>query len=140
MATTTKTLAPTGQTVTLPDMTERPNSSILVDGIGKDADAINALNTQMTKHLTMNGVGTSVTFQCTGAISSKQYAVLVIGVNDVVLAIIHSSNYSAISIKTGTAKACSMSGNNLTVSGFDYGRYYLIIPDTSIINDVVFGN
>lgn len=94
----------------------------------------------MAKHLSMNGVGTSITFQCTADISSKQYAVLVMGVNDAVLVIIHSSNYSAISIKTGTAKTCSMSGNNLTVSGFDYGRYYLIIPDTSIINDVVFGS
>ena len=44
MATTTKTLTPTNQTITLPDMTERPNASVLVDGIGKDADAINALS------------------------------------------------------------------------------------------------
>jgi hypothetical protein len=43
MATTTKTLTPTNQTITLPDMTERPDASVLVDGIGKDADAINAL-------------------------------------------------------------------------------------------------
>jgi len=48
MATTTKTLTPTNQTITLPDMTERPNASVLVDGIGKDADAINALSEQLT--------------------------------------------------------------------------------------------
>ena len=42
MATTTKTLTPTNQTITLPDMTERPNASVLVDGIGKEADAIEA--------------------------------------------------------------------------------------------------
>ena len=47
MATTTKTLTPTNQTITLPDMTERPNASVLVDGIGKDADAINALSEQI---------------------------------------------------------------------------------------------
>ena len=47
MATTTKTLTPTNQTITLPDMTERPDASVLVDGIGKDADAINALSDQM---------------------------------------------------------------------------------------------
>ena len=49
MATTTKTLTPTNQTVTLPDMTERPNASVLVDGIGKEADAINALSEHMIK-------------------------------------------------------------------------------------------
>ena len=47
MATTTKTLTPTNLTVTLPDMTERPDASVLVDGIGKDADAINALSDQI---------------------------------------------------------------------------------------------
>jgi len=47
MATTTKTLTPTNQTITLPDMTERPDASVLVDGIGKDADAINALSNQI---------------------------------------------------------------------------------------------
>ncbi len=44
MATSTKTLNPTNQTITIPDMTERPNVSLLTDGIGKEADAINALN------------------------------------------------------------------------------------------------
>jgi len=50
MATTTKTLTPTNQTITLPDMTERPDANVLVDGIGKDADAINALSDQMSTY------------------------------------------------------------------------------------------
>ena len=54
MATTTKTLTPTGQTVTLPDMTERPDASVLVDGIGKDADAINAINAKIEPYLLPN--------------------------------------------------------------------------------------
>lgn len=49
MATSTKTLTPTNQTVTLPDMTERPNASVLVDGIGKEADAINALDSKLIR-------------------------------------------------------------------------------------------
>lgn len=52
MATTTKTLTPTNQTITLPDMTERPNASVLVDGIGKDADAINALSEHIANNYT----------------------------------------------------------------------------------------
>ena len=47
MATSTKTLTPTNQTITIPDMTERPNASVLTDGIGKEADAINALNSNL---------------------------------------------------------------------------------------------
>ena len=47
MATTSKTLAPTNQTITIPDMTERPNASVLTDAIGKEADAINALNSNI---------------------------------------------------------------------------------------------
>ena len=47
MATTTKTLAPTNQTITIPDMTERPNASVLTDAISKEADAINALNSNI---------------------------------------------------------------------------------------------
>lgn len=54
MATTTKTLTPTNQTVTLPDMTERPAASVLVDGIGKDADAINALSDKITDKVSVS--------------------------------------------------------------------------------------
>lgn len=48
MATTTKTLTPTNQQITLPDMTERPNNSTQVDSIGKLADAVNALNSNFS--------------------------------------------------------------------------------------------
>ena len=49
MATTSKTLTPTNQVVTIPDMTERPNASVLADGISKEADAINELNRNIAK-------------------------------------------------------------------------------------------
>ena len=58
MATTTKTLTPTNQTITLPDMTERPDASVLVDGIGKEGDAINALSDQMSQN--SNEAGTII--------------------------------------------------------------------------------
>lgn len=59
MATSTKTLTPTNQTITIPDMTERPNVSLLTDGIGKEADAINALNSNLAE-LTKTMHGTTV--------------------------------------------------------------------------------
>lgn len=67
MATTTKTLTPTNQTITLPDMTERPNASVLVDGIGKDADAINALSEQIANDdIIAPTAGTNVTIDAGG--------------------------------------------------------------------------
>lgn len=71
MATTTKTLTPTNQTITLPDMTERPNASILVDGIGKDADAINALSDQMANIGTPLKISQTTAGTLTGAIIEK---------------------------------------------------------------------
>jgi len=61
MATTSKTLTPTNQTITLPDMTERPDASVLVDGIGKDADAINALSDQMANKVEVAILTTTIT-------------------------------------------------------------------------------
>ena len=70
MATTTKTLTPTNQTVTLPDMTERPNASVLVDGIGKEADAINALSEQITNKA---GTGTLSNIHTDVSINKFEY-------------------------------------------------------------------
>ena len=70
MATTTKTLTPTNQTITIPDMTERPNVSLLTDGIGKEADAINTLNSNLSireyksKNVAM-AANESITITCT---------------------------------------------------------------------------
>ena len=44
---TSKTLAPTNVTISIPAMTDSPNASVLSNCIDKEADAINALNSQM---------------------------------------------------------------------------------------------
>lgn len=44
---TSKTLAPTNVTISIPAMTDQPNASVLANCADKEADAINALNSQM---------------------------------------------------------------------------------------------
>ena len=59
MAVSTKTLTPTGQVVSIPDMTEKPNASVLSDGIGKEADAINALDGNKQKFIQLGSISGS---------------------------------------------------------------------------------
>ena len=44
---TSKTLAPTNVTISIPAMTDQPNASVLANCADKEADAINALNSQI---------------------------------------------------------------------------------------------
>ena len=48
---TSKTLAPTNVTISIPAMTDAPNASVISNCIDKEADAINALNSQLVKDL-----------------------------------------------------------------------------------------
>ena len=45
---TSKTLAPTNVTISIPAMTDAPNASVMSNCIDKEADAINTLNSQIT--------------------------------------------------------------------------------------------
>ena len=44
---TSKTLAPTNVTISIPAMTDAPNASVLSNCIDKEADAINTLNSKL---------------------------------------------------------------------------------------------
>ena len=48
---TNKTLAPTNVTISIPAMTDAPNASVLANCADKEADAINALNSQIAHQL-----------------------------------------------------------------------------------------
>ena len=48
---TSKTLAPTNVTISIPAMTDQPDASVFSNCVDKEADAINALNSQMTNYL-----------------------------------------------------------------------------------------
>ena len=48
---TSKTLAPTNVTISIPAMTDQPNASVLANCADKEADAINALNSQIAEFI-----------------------------------------------------------------------------------------
>lgn len=49
---TTKTIQPTGQTITIPAMTDRPDASVLATDISRITDAVNAENQVLATHPT----------------------------------------------------------------------------------------
>ena len=48
---TSKTLAPTNVTISIPAMTDQPDASVFSNCVDKEADAINALNSQITDRI-----------------------------------------------------------------------------------------
>ena len=62
---TSKTLAPTNVTISIPAMTDQPNASVLANCADKEADAINALNSQkatLVQKTIEAGSSVSITF------------------------------------------------------------------------------
>lgn len=51
---TSKTLTPTNETIQIPAMTDAPDASVFSNCIDKEADAINALNSKLTKDWAIN--------------------------------------------------------------------------------------
>ena len=47
---TTKTLTPTNQTISIPELSDSPDMSVPADAISKEADAINSLNSKIETH------------------------------------------------------------------------------------------
>ena len=58
---TSKTLAPTNVTISIPAMTDAPNASVLANCADKEADAINALNSQIANLKGLSEAKASVT-------------------------------------------------------------------------------
>lgn len=52
---TSKTLAPTNVTISIPAMTDAPNASVISNCLDKEADAINALNSQLANGIVKCG-------------------------------------------------------------------------------------
>lgn len=72
---TSKTLAPTNVTISIPAMTDTPDASVFSNCVDKEADAINTLNSQLGK-MTVHGVATASGGSCTiTAIKNGEYIV-----------------------------------------------------------------
>ena len=63
---TSKTLAPTNVTISIPAMTDAPNASVISNCLDKEADAINALNSQINGYTTMSNGTNLNTLTTTG--------------------------------------------------------------------------
>ena len=70
---TSKTLAPTNVTISIPAMAEQPNASVLANCADKEADAINALNSQLTSVSSgsLHDIVKSGVYFLTSAVSDK---------------------------------------------------------------------
>ena len=61
---TSKTLAPTNVTISIPAMTDAPNAAVISNCLDKEADAINALNSQIAE--AYGNIATNIDYQKTG--------------------------------------------------------------------------
>ena len=109
---TTKTLTPTNQTISIPELTDAPDMSVASDALGKEADAINALNTQIVTLITTEEktivVGSNVTISQRNGYYYGEYSLS------------NFANYSKIiSVQvvawSGTVGTCIIDGNNINV-------------------------
>ena len=59
---TSKTLAPTNVTISIPAMTDQPDASVFSNCVDKEADAINALNSHLGSCSSANGTYTTASW------------------------------------------------------------------------------
>ena len=58
---TSKTLAPTNVTISIPAMTDQPDASVFSNCVDKEADAINALNSQLARTVSQATLNSKLT-------------------------------------------------------------------------------
>lgn len=104
---TTKTIQPTGETINLPEMTDRPDMSVVSTSLGKVVDAVNSDNASLIK--TEEALAIISTGNTHGAINAGQY----------VYVRAHSTLAEGLYIATANVAANgTLSGSNVTaVSG-----------------------
>lgn len=111
---TSKTLAPTNVTISIPAMTDAPDASVFSNCVDKEADAINALNSQTAKRAekrVQGGETASFTF------SSYNTSALIFGTvgdSDAILYIF--SNGYLIPAKTSSRLNVSLSSDYKTIT------------------------
>ena len=120
---TSKTLAPTNVTISIPAMTDQPNASVLANCADKEADAINALNSQLT---TKNGTVTAAQSGSSVANFAVRQSGNVVTVNGYISGLtINANTYTHIATVSGISsppyivRARGAAGNNAYTTGND---------------------
>ena len=92
---TSKTLAPTNVTISIPAMADAPDASVFSNCVDKEADAINALNSHLVKSANVTGTtDSSGAFQLTG-ISTQTHTVLAaISTNRIAVVFVYNTTWN----------------------------------------------
>lgn len=125
---TSKTLAPTNVTISIPAMTDAPNASVLSNCIDKEADAINTLNSQMATKANIQKGNIAGGASETIAITRPAFVSVGRASNTATstTAFIDGWGITYLSNNTG-AFTLSMSDNNLTISNLSGGYCSYIV-------------
>ena len=129
---TNKTLTPTNVTIQIPDFTDRPDQRVTNNCIDKEADAINALNSNVTSllPLVIHGLwksGQNLTIPAGGTYSTIIFVGYMQGHGNISLLIVKNGNTVTTYGLSGSQwtsgyHSFSASGNNITISSTAGGK------------------
>ena len=121
---TSKTLAPTNVTISIPAMTDAPNASVISNCLDKEADAINALNSQSAKKAEKRlAAGESAAF----TFSNYQTAALIFcaaGDTNAALYIFSNGYLAPVTTDSNVTVTLSQDYKTITVTNASTSRIY----------------
>ena len=92
---TSKTLAPTNVTISIPEMTDAPNASVLSNCIDKEADAINTLNSHLVKSANISGTtDTNGCLELIGITTSTHIVLSAVSTNRIAFVFVYNGTYN----------------------------------------------
>ena len=134
---TSKTLAPTNVTISIPAMTDAPNASVISNCLDKEADAINALNSQIDAIQTGSQTGISATTVPSGTWTTIQTITGITGVYAIEVDAAFGDNTSGIRILMVDTQETNTNGpgNSVLASGrasLQKVRFYTLVSTDKI--------
>lgn len=132
---TSKTLTPTNVTIQIPEFTDQPDQRVNSNCIDKEADAINALNTQIATLIPLSGYvihgswksGQTLTVPSGGTYSSILFMGYLQGHAHVFLRLVKGNGTLSVQNLDGTAftsgyHTFTLSGNDIVISSTAGGK------------------
>ena len=120
---TNKTLTPTNVTIAIPAMADKPDASVLSNCVDKEADAINALNSNISDMVSSRNFTTTnakVSHNFTVPSASRHFVIISTGtISDLFIGFVLTGSNGAVSIteiSKGSGVTITSGTNTLTVS------------------------
>ena len=138
---TSKTLAPTNVTISIPEMTDAPNASVLANCADKEADAINALNSQISTptEVTLTA-GSGITVPTGGIKCHKVGRVCFVTFNGLTFDSTGNFTISGLPNPISNVFAKAVSSNSTTTAAIVGNYAYINNGSTSMAISVTSGN